>query len=207
MKSIVFLVSMFSLIISPSIQYSLNVTSTKSSATLLMEEQSLFLIKPDGVQRGLIGKIIQRLEEKGLKLIAAKIVRVSDQIRQILQIDTKTSFTLQPSRELVEKHYDHLRDKPFFEPMVAYMTSSPLMATVWEGFKAISHIRQMLGHSIDPEVGTIRFDYSLLKSRNIAHGSHDLKSANAEIALWFSPNELVPWTQSNLPFIHGYDFD
>jgi nucleoside-diphosphate kinase len=132
------------------------------------------MIKPDGVQRGLIGKIIARFEAKGFKLVAMKLVS--------------------PGQEHMEKHYADLAGKKFFPGLISYMTSGPVCAMVWEGKGAVATGRVMLGATMPSESspGTIRGDFCIEVGRNICHGSDAVESANAEIALWF-PEGLNEW--------------
>ena len=125
------------------------------------------MIKPDGVQRGLIGKIIARFEDKGFKLIAMKLIS--------------------PGVAHMEKHYADLATKKFFPGLISYMTSGPVCAMVWEGAGAVATGRKMLGATLpsESEPGTIRGDYCIEVGRNICHGSDSVESAEAEIALWF----------------------
>lgn len=138
-----------------------------------MKKQKTFvMIKPDAVQRGLIGKIINRFEKKGLKIVAMKMVSVS--------------------KDLAEKHYSVHRGKPFFEPTVKYITSSPIVAMVLEGKNAIEIVRGMMG-ATDPKKanpGTIRGDFGQFIGRNIVHGSDGPDTAEFEINLWFSKEEI-----------------
>jgi nucleoside-diphosphate kinase len=138
-------------------------------------EQTLVLIKPDGVQRGLVGTIINRLEQRGLKLAAAKFLWVS--------------------RELAETHYGIHRGKPFFESTVQYITSSPVMAMVWEGPNAVTAVRQTMGATRPTEAapGTIRSDFGLEIERNLTHASDSVENGKNEVALWFKPEEIVSW--------------
>ncbi|MFB5085118.1 nucleoside-diphosphate kinase, partial [Symbiobacterium thermophilum] len=130
-------------------------------------ERSFVMVKPDGVQRGLIGEVISRLERRGLKLVAAKLMRVS--------------------RELAEEHYAQLKDKPFFPSLIEFITSGPVMAMVWEGPNAISIIRKTMGatNPANAEPGTIRADFACDVSYNVVHGSDGPESAEREIRLWF----------------------
>ena len=130
------------------------------------------MIKPDGVQRGFIGEIINRFEKKGLKLVAMKMVSVK--------------------KELAEKHYGIHKGKPFFEPTVKYITSSPVVAMVLEGFNAIELVRNMMGKTNPAEAtpGSIRGDYGQFIGRNIVHGSDGKDTEEFEINLWFKPEEL-----------------
>ena len=141
-----------------------------------MEKQRTFvMIKPDGVQRGFIGEIINRFEKKGLKIVAMKMVSVS--------------------KDLAEKHYGVHKGKPFFEPTVKYITSSPVVAMVLEGFNAIELARNMMGKTNPQEapLGTIRGDYAQFIGRNIVHGSDGPETADFEIKLWFKPEEIAKY--------------
>lgn len=138
-------------------------------------ERSLVLVKPDGVERGLIGKVITSLEDRGLRLVAARFLRVSP--------------------EMARKHYAIHEGKPFYEPLIQFITSAPVMAMVWEGPDAITAIRQTMGKTrgIEAAPGTIRHDFALQTRYNITHASDSPENAEAEIALWFKPEELVEW--------------
>jgi nucleoside-diphosphate kinase len=135
-------------------------------------ERTLVLIKPDGVQRQLIGPIITRLEQRGLKIMAMKMI----QVRQ----------------DLARKHYAIHEGKPFFEPLISYITSSPVVAMVVEGPKAIEVTRNTMGatNPVNAAPGTIRADYALEIGRNLVHGSDGPETATAEIALWFDESEI-----------------
>ena len=138
-------------------------------------ERTLVLVKPDGVQRGLIGEIITRLEQRGLRLVAAKFLMVS--------------------QELAETHYAIHRGKPFYDGLIAYITSAPVMAMVWEGPNAIAAVRQTMGATkpIEAEPGSVRHDFGLEVGRNLTHASDTPEKGAAEVALWFSPDELIDW--------------
>lgn len=138
-------------------------------------ERTLVLVKPDGVQRGLIGEVISRLERRGLRLVAAKFLQVS--------------------RELAEAHYAVHKGKPFYEGLIEYITSAPVMAMVWEGPNAIAAVRQTMGSTRPTEAapGTLRHDFALEIGRNLTHASDGAETAQAEIALWFKSEELVSW--------------
>lgn len=140
-------------------------------------ERSLVLVKPDGVQRGLVGEVIARLERRGLRLIGAKFMQVSN--------------------ELAETHYGIHKGKPFYAGLIAYITSAPVMAMVWEGPNAINAIRQTMGATRPWEAapGTIRHDFALEVGRNITHASDSVENGQAEAALWFKPEELVSWSR------------
>jgi nucleoside-diphosphate kinase len=145
--------------------------------TIMVKERTFVMIKPDAVQRGLIGKIIQRFEDKGIKIVAMKMVSVK--------------------RELAERHYGIHKGKPFFEPTVNYITSSPVVAMVLEGIGAIEMVRNMMGKT-DPQkadMGTIRGDFGQFIGRNIVHGSDGAETAQFEINLWFKPEEISNFTR------------
>ena len=140
-------------------------------------ERTLVIVKPDGVQRGLIGEIISRLERRGLKLIGMKFMQITP--------------------ELASRHYAVHRGKPFYEPLVAYITSSPVVVMVWEGKKAIETVRKTMGatNPANAEPGTIRADYAVEIGRNLVHGSDGPETAAFEVPLFFHEDELVPWTR------------
>jgi len=140
-------------------------------------EQTFVMIKPDGVQRGLIGEIINRFERKGIKIIAMKFLKVS--------------------RELAEKHYGIHKGKPFFEPTVNYIISSPVVAMILEGEQVIQMVRSMMGKTnpIEASPGTIRGDFGQFIGRNLIHGSDGADTAEFEINLWFSPSERTTYTR------------
>lgn len=147
-------------------------------------ERTFIMIKPDGVQRGLVGKIIQRFEDKGFKLAGIKYMWAS--------------------KELLQKHYADLSSKPFFPGLVEYMSSGPVVPMVWEGLNVVKTGRVMLG-ATDPKdsaPGTIRGDMCIQVGRNVIHGSDSVESANKEINLWFEPKELVAWKRSNEGWIY-----
>ena len=140
-------------------------------------ERSLVLVKPDGVQRGLVGEVIARLERRGLRLIGAKFMQVS--------------------KSLAETHYGIHAGKPFYNGLIEYITSAPVMAMVWEGPNAINAIRQTMGATRPWEAapGTIRHDFALEVGRNITHASDSVENGAAEAALWFKAEELVSWSR------------
>jgi len=148
-------------------------------------EQTLVLIKPDGVQRGLTGEIIKRLENRGLKLVAAKFLLVDE--------------------SLAKKHYAVHEGKPFYAGLIKYITSSPLMAMVWEGPQAVAAVRQTMGATRPTEAapGSIRHDYALEVGRNLTHASDSVENAKIEIAIWFTPEEVVSWDRATDAWIQG----
>merc|ERR1711968_389063 len=134
------------------------------------------MIKPDGVQRGLVGKIIERFETKGFKLVAMKLCS--------------------PGKAHLEAHYADLAGKKFFPGLIEYMTSGPVVAMVWQGANAVLTGRKMLGATrpFDSEPGTIRGDFCIDVGRNICHGSDAVESANHEIKLWFNDSEVMNYS-------------
>lgn len=146
-------------------------------------ENTLVLVKPDGVQRGLIGEVISRLERRGLRLIAAKFMHVS--------------------QELAETHYAIHKGKPFYEPLIKYITSSPVMAMVWEGPNGVAAVRQTMGATRPTEAapGSVRHDFGLEVGRNLTHASDSVENGEKEVALWFEPDELVSWERAIDPWV------
>lgn len=142
------------------------------------------LVKPDGVQRGLVGEIIARLERRGLRLIGAKFMMVSP--------------------ELAETHYAIHKSKPFYKSLIKYITSSPVMAMVWEGNNAVAAVRQTMGSTnpIDAAPGSVRHDFGLDIGRNITHASDSVENGEKETALWFNPTELVNWRNDSESWIY-----
>lgn len=141
-------------------------------------ERTLVLVKPDGVQRGLTGEVIARLERRGLKMIGLKMVNVS--------------------QELAEEHYAVHEGKPFYEPLIEYITSSPVVAMVVEGTEAIAAVRKVAGatNPIEAGPGTIRADFALEIGRNIVHASDAPDTAEFEVALWFNEDDLCPYERA-----------
>jgi nucleoside-diphosphate kinase len=140
-------------------------------------ERTLILVKPDGVQRCLAGEIISRLEKRGLKIVALKMLRMD--------------------RALAERHYAVHRDKPFFNDLVNFITSGPIVAAVLEGEKAVESARQTMG-STDPKKaapGTIRADLGINMEHNLIHGSDSPENAATEISIFFRPEELLSYTR------------
>jgi nucleoside-diphosphate kinase len=139
-------------------------------------ERTFVMVKPDGVQRGLIGEIVSRLEERGLKLVAGKFIRIDD--------------------DLAREHYAEHVEKPFFEDLKEFITAGPVFAMVWEGADAVAQVRRMMGET-DPaesDPGTIRGDLGLDLGRNVIHGSDtEPGSAEREIGLFFDDDELLDY--------------
>lgn len=145
-------------------------------------ERTFLAIKPDGVQRGLIGQIISRFEAKGFTLVGLKFMSVS--------------------RELAEKHYDVHKERPFFPGLVDFITSGPVIAMVWQGDGVVASARKMIGatNPLNAEPGTLRGDFAINVGRNIIHGSDAIETAQREIALWFTDEELVNWSPTIQPW-------
>jgi len=141
------------------------------------------MIKPDGVQRGLVGEIIKRFEAKGYKLVAMKLTS--------------------PGKAHMEQHYQDLSSKKFFNGLITYMCSGPVIAMVWEGANAVTEGRKMLGATLpsDSAMGTIRGDFCIEVGRNICHGSDSVDSANAEIAHWF-PDGVAEWSSCESSWVY-----
>ncbi|WP_058307581.1 nucleoside-diphosphate kinase [Gracilibacillus massiliensis] len=141
-------------------------------------EKTYVMIKPDAVQRNLIGKIIAKFEQKGYKLVAAKLMTISE--------------------SLAKKHYAEHDGKPFFKDLVSFITSGPVFAMVWEGENVIEVSRKMMGKTNPQkaEVGTIRGDYGIVTHRNIIHGSDSVESAEREINLFFTQDELQSYSKN-----------
>ena len=146
-------------------------------------ERTLVLIKPDGVQRGLIGEVIARLERRGLRLLGAKFLQVS--------------------QEFAEIHYAIHHGKPFYDGLIAYITSAPVMAMVWEGPNAIAAVRQTMGATRPTEAapGSVRHDFALEVGRNLTHASDSVENGQAEVSLWFTDQELVSWERAIDPWV------
>ena len=140
-------------------------------------ERSLVLVKPDGVERALIGEVISRLERRGLRLVAAKFMQVS--------------------RELADTHYAIHQGKLFYDGLISYITSAPVMAMAWEGPNAVAAIRQTMGATRPTEAapGSLRHDFALEVGRNLTHASDTVENGANEVNLWFRPEELVNWTR------------
>ena len=138
-------------------------------------ERSLVLVKQDGVQRGLIGEVIKRLERRGLMMVAAKFLNVS--------------------QELAETHYAIHKGKPFYDTLIKYITSAPVMAMVWGGPNAVAAIRQTICATRPTEAapGSVRHDFALEIGRNLTHASDTVENSEKEVALWFTPSELINW--------------
>ncbi len=146
-------------------------------------EQTLVLVKPDGVQRGLAGQIISRLEQRGLKIVAMKLLQVDE--------------------ALARQHYAEHEQRPFFPGLVDFITSSPVVAMVWEADHAIDIVRQTMGETdpVKSPPGSIRGDLGINIGRNLVHGSDGPESAQREISLFFRPEEMLSYDRSADPWI------
>ena len=147
-------------------------------------ERTLVLLKPDAIQRGLIGEIISRFEKKGLKVVGMKMMWVD--------------------RERAEQHYAQHKDKPFFEGLLAHITSAPIVAMVIEGMDAINVVRKMVGatNPNEAEPGTIRHDYGMHIGRNLIHASDSKEAAEREIGLFFDINEIMEYKRIDEDYIY-----
>ncbi|AKG23176.1 nucleoside-diphosphate kinase [Calothrix sp. 336/3] len=147
-------------------------------------ERTFLAIKPDGVQRALVGEIIRRFETKGFTLVGLKL--------------------LHPTRELAEAHYAVHKERPFFASLVDFITSGPVVAMVWEGEGVVAAARKMIGatNPLTSEPGTIRGDFGVNIGRNIIHGSDAVETAQQEISLWFTSQELVSWQPTIMGWLH-----
>jgi nucleoside-diphosphate kinase len=147
-------------------------------------ERTFIMIKPDGVQRNLVGEVIRRFETKGFKLVGLKLLSVS--------------------KELAAKHYDVHKERPFFAGLVQFITSSPVVAMVWEGDGVVASARNLIGatNPLTSAPGTIRGDFGVSVGRNLIHGSDAIETAQYEIALWFTPEELVSWEPTVNPWLY-----
>lgn len=140
-------------------------------------ERTFLMVKPDGVQRNLIGEIVSRFEKKGFKLVGAKLMQISN--------------------ELAEQHYGEHKERPFFGELVGFITSGPVFAMVWEGENVIATARQMMGKTNpkDAAPGTIRGDFGVTVGKNVIHGSDSPESAAREISLFFKEEELLTYSK------------
>ncbi len=148
-----------------------------------MAERTLVLVKPDGVQRGLVGEVVTRLERRGLQLVGMKLMQVDD--------------------ALARQHYGEHVDRPFFGGLVQFITSSPVVAMVWEANNAVSIVRNTLGETnpVNSPAGTIRGDFGIDIGRNLVHGSDSPESAEREVNLFFRPEEILSYERAVEPWI------
>jgi nucleoside-diphosphate kinase len=148
-------------------------------------QRTLILLKPDSVHRRLVGTLLQRFEQKGLRLVGLKFV--------------------QPGRELAEKHYAVHKGKPFYESLLAFLTAGPTVAVVFEGREAVAAARNLMGATdgVKATPGTIRGDFAISVQNNLVHGSDSPENAATEIALWFLPDELVSYQPVDTAWVAG----
>jgi nucleoside-diphosphate kinase len=148
-------------------------------------ERTLVLLKPDAVQRHLIGEILGRFERKGLKVVGLKLV--------------------QASKALAEQHYAVHKERPFYGSLITFLTSGPTVAVVLEGREAVAAVRNLMGATdgVKAAVGTVRGDYAISVQNNLVHGSDSVENAQSEIALWFKADELVAWTPVDNAWVAG----
>lgn len=152
-------------------------------ASLEQVEKSYIMVKPDGVQRGLVGEIISRFEKKGFKLIGLKLFHCP--------------------KQLAEEHYKDLKSKPFFPLLTEYITSGPVVCMAWEGVGVVASARKLIGSTnpLQAEPGTIRGDLAVQTGRNVVHGSDSPENGEREIDLWFKEGELCEWTPAQAPWL------
>ena len=148
-------------------------------------QTTLIILKPDCVQRGLTGEVLQRFERKGLKIVGGKFIKVPE--------------------DLARKHYAEHDGKPFFGDLISFITSSPVLVLAIQGPEAVTVCRTIIGKTDGKEAapGTIRGDFGISKSTNLVHGSDSAESAERELALWFNDGEIVEWTRNNESWIDG----
>jgi len=138
-------------------------------------QQSVVLVKPDGLERGLLGEMISRFERKGLKLVGLKMMRLTD--------------------EILDEWYEHHKDKAFFDELKSFMKSAPIVGMLWEGKEAIAVVRKLVGitHGREAEAGSIRGDFSISQQLNLIHASDSAETAKKEKALIFKKEDVVEW--------------
>lgn len=150
-------------------------------------ERTVILLKPDAIQRGLVGEILHRFERKGLKLVALKMITASD--------------------ALLEEHYAHHKDKPFFAGLKKFMKSAPIVCMLWEGIGSVEVVRRMAGstNSRNADFGTLRGDFSMSTSANIIHASDSIEAAKEEEARFFDSKEIFDWDRALSDFLYAED--
>ncbi len=152
-----------------------------------VKERTLVLIKPDGIQRGLVGKISSRFEDKGLKLVAMKMISLDEAV--------------------LREHYAHIADKPFFPGVAKFMQSTPVVAMCWEGLEVVDAVRRITGitKAREAEAGSIRGDYAMSVACNVIHASDSIENAEAEVKRFFNPDEVFSYDKSE--YLHVYAED
>src|SRR3990167_4640644 len=150
-------------------------------------QQTVVLLKPDAIQRAIVGEIIGRFEKKGLKLVAMKLMTASEAI--------------------LDSHYAHHKDKPFFNGLKKFMMSAPIVAMIWEGIDAVAVVRKMAGatNGRNADLGSIRADFSVSTSANIVHVSDSAEAAKEEIVRFFDQEEILEWDRTIAPYIYSED--
>jgi nucleoside-diphosphate kinase len=150
-------------------------------------ERTLIIAKPDALQRSLVGEIIKRLEQKGLKLIGVKMMSLD--------------------KALLDEHYSHLTDKPFYADLEEFMKSSPVVVMAWEGFECVNSVRIIVGatNPREADAGTIRGDYSIGTGRNLVHASDSKENGEAEVKRFFSDQELFSYDKTNYSHVYSDD--
>ncbi|OVA17578.1 Nucleoside diphosphate kinase [Macleaya cordata] len=160
------------------------IRSKKNKSLIFLPHlETYIMIKPDGVQRGLVGEIISRFEKKGFKLTGLKL--------------------FQCPKELAEEHYKDLSAKPFFPNLIEYITSGPVVCMAWEGVGVVASARKLIGatNPLQAEPGTIRGDLAVQTGRNVVHGSDSPENGKREIGLWFKEGEVCQWTSAQAPWL------
>ncbi len=160
---------------------------TETRQEVIKLERTFLMVKPDGVSRGLIGEVISRVEAKGLKITAMKMIKIDD--------------------ELAKRHYAEHEGKPFFSGLISFITSGPVVTMVVEGKEAVRVLRTLIGET-DPkeaEHGTIRGDFGIDVGRNIVHGSDSLESAEREVSLFFKPEEITEYKRTDEDWIYEHE--
>ncbi len=152
-----------------------------------VKERTLILIKPDGIQRGLVGKIVERFERKGLKLVAMKMMSLDEAV--------------------LREHYAHIADKPFFPGVSSFMQSSPVVAMCVEGLQVVDAVRKITGitKAREAEAGSIRGDYAMSVSCNVIHASDSVESAEAEVKRFFKADEIFSYDKGEYLHVYGDD--
>lgn len=150
-------------------------------------ERTLILIKPDAIQRGLVGQVVERFERKGLKLIGMKMMRLDEAI--------------------LREHYAHIADKPFFPGVSTFMSSSPVIAMCWEGLEVVNAVRILCGitKARAAEAGSLRGDFAMSVSCNVVHASDTVENAAKEVKRFFKPDELFEYAKTEYEHVYGED--
>ena len=150
-------------------------------------QQSVVLVKPDGLQRGLLGEMISRFERKGLKLTGLKLMRLTD--------------------EILDEWYSHHKDKDFFNELKSFMKSAPIVAMLWEGIEAVAVVRKLVGttHGREAEAGSIRGDFSISQQLNLIHASDSAETAEKEKELIFKKEDVVEWEAKTVELLYSQE--